>query len=446
MAGDADIEYLRTLLAASLDRATAVQDRHVELLSEHESSAGQLSEQLERGVAVLLDQQTALAEAQRSFGLLRQAEIDKGKDAAAAMRAAAKLEAQSVAAQISAAQRECAGAEQQHRARIAAREAERVAEDTEHQARLAQCDAEQQERLAAAEAGRAGQDGAHRAKLARREAELQQRLAAAEAQTAMREAEVAARLDRLEATHRAAIAEQCRVFEAGCADKEAAVVAAIAQRERAFAADCEGQRAALGKLAETEQAIQVRVAAIRQLASAEGPGRRVVLDVAGVQFTTTVAALTRCPHSVLAELWRQHQTGADAAPAPGGQATAAPGPVEVDGDPSQFHLIMTYLRRGRLPVVENIAQMQWLEAEAECGNFDFWISLDQSSRSSRRLATPHVPYIMPCCRVSGADLDADHLGAIRCCAPITNAVPDHRVQVLRARRARQAVPRCLQAA
>ena len=117
------------------------------------------------------------------------------------------------------------------------------------------------------------------------------------------------------------------------------------------------QRGALGKLKDTEQAIQARVAAIRQLGDAEGPGSRVVLDVAGTRFVTTIGAITRFPHSVIAELWQQHHARvADPNGTPDRNA------LEIDGDPSQFHLILSYLRRGRLPVVENVAQMQWLES------------------------------------------------------------------------------------
>ena len=38
------------------------------------------------------------------------------------------------------------------------------------------------------------------------------------------------------------------------------------------------------------------------------------------------------------------------------------GPVRVNGDPSLFHLILNYLRRGKLPIVTDVSQLQWLEA------------------------------------------------------------------------------------
>ena len=46
------------------------------------------------------------------------------------------------------------------------------------------------------------------------------------------------------------------------------------------------------------------------------------------------------------------------------------GPLRVDGDPSLFHLILSYLRRGKLPVVSDVSQLQWLEAEAEAYKLD----------------------------------------------------------------------------
>ncbi|KAL3901489.1 MAG: hypothetical protein SGPRY_012268, partial [Prymnesium sp.] len=69
---------------------------------------------------------------------------------------------------------------------------------------------------------------------------------------------------------------------------------------------------------------------------------------------TTIGDLTRFPHSVLATLWQQHRMSHN-----------HKGPVRVNGDPSLFHLILNYLRRGKLPIVTDVLQLQWLEAEAE---------------------------------------------------------------------------------
>ena len=149
---------------------------------------------------------------------------------------------------------------------------------------------------------------------------------------------------------------------------------------------------------------------MKAIAAASGE-TRVELDVSGTRFVTTVAAITRFPRSVLAELWHQHsvdqsrdggiaaeedaesvESAAAAFPTPPkakgkgqkrkrvaasegqpnkslrlilGRDAAVSGPLEVDGDPSLFNLILAYLRRGHLPVVQSVAQMQWLESEAE---------------------------------------------------------------------------------
>ena len=93
---------------------------------------------------------------------------------------------------------------------------------------------------------------------------------------------------------------------------------------------------------------------MRRLVAADGADAFVQLSVGGRAFETTIGHLTGFPNSVLAALWQQHRQGSD-----------PKGPMRVDGDPSLFHLILNYLRRGKLPVVTDVSQLQWLEAEAE---------------------------------------------------------------------------------
>jgi len=129
MASDADTAYLEGLLAASLDRAAEVNAYHTRAVAEQRTAADALTSELDRGVAELADQERRLTEAEARFATLRQAEVDKGRAEAAAIRAVAEQEAEAVAAQISAMQQACAENEQQHRTRIADLEAKRIAED-----------------------------------------------------------------------------------------------------------------------------------------------------------------------------------------------------------------------------------------------------------------------------------------------------------------------------
>eukprot|EP00900_Chrysochromulina_parva_P022902 jgi/Chrpa1/5245/Chrysochromulina_OHIO_Genome00019542-RA len=176
-----------------------------------------------------------------------------------------------------------------------------------------------------------------------REAEHASQMARAERERAEAEALYLERLRQREAEHEARVAQlQARGLES------------VAERERSFEASCADERARLQALAVTEAEIQARVAEMRRLAIADGPDAFVELCVGGRMFETTIGCLTRFPKSELATLWHQHRTSND-----------REGPVRIDGDPSLFHLILNYLRRGKLPIVTDVSQLQWLEAEAE---------------------------------------------------------------------------------
>ena len=128
----------------------------------------------------------------------------------------------------------------------------------------------------------------------------------------------------------------------------------VAERERRFDAECAGKRAQLQSLEVKEAEVQARLTEMQRLVATDGPDAFVQLSVGGRTFETTIGHLTRFPKSVIAALWQQHREGKD-----------PKGPMRVDGDPSLFHLILNYLRRGKLPVVTDVSQLQWLEAEAE---------------------------------------------------------------------------------
>ena len=128
----------------------------------------------------------------------------------------------------------------------------------------------------------------------------------------------------------------------------------VAKRERGFEAECSGKRARLQSLEAKEAEVQARLTEMRRLVATDGPDAFVQLCVGGRTFESTIGQLTRFPNSALAALWQQHRQGSD-----------PKGPMRVDGDPSLFHLVLNYLRRGKLPVVTDVSQLQWLEAEAE---------------------------------------------------------------------------------
>ncbi|KAL1508428.1 hypothetical protein AB1Y20_004534 [Prymnesium parvum] len=162
--------------------------------------------------------------------------------------------------------------------------------------------------------------------------------------------------------------------------EEATVYARIVQRQRRFESKCAKERARLQALTDKEEEIQARAAAMRACVAADGPDEFVELRVGGQLFETTIRSLTRFPHSVLAVLWHQHRT-----------ASGPSGPLRVDGDPSHFHLILNYLRSGKLPITKDVSQLQWLEAQAEEYKLNGKDELADLCRAQRRLNPPPQP-------------------------------------------------------
>ena len=167
-----------------------------------------------------------------------------------------------------------------------------------------------------------------------------------------------AQAERERAEAEAAYLERLRLREentmAQIAQLHAQSEESVAERERRFEAECSGKRARLQSLEAKEAEVQARLTEMRRLVATDGLDAFVQLCVGGRTFESTIGQLTRFPNSALAALWQQHRQGSD-----------PKGPMRVDGDPSLFHLILNYLRRGKLPVVTDVSQLQWLEAEAE---------------------------------------------------------------------------------
>ena len=127
----------------------------------------------------------------------------------------------------------------------------------------------------------------------------------------------------------------------------------------------------LQTLAVKEEELQKRVAEMQGLVATDGQDTFVQLRVCGQMFETTIGNLTYFPHSVLATIWHNHRKGKD-----------PEGPVRVNGDPSLFHLILEYLRcPGKLPIIADASQLQWLERQGEYYGF---IELRQLCRDASK--------------------------------------------------------------
>lgn len=85
----------------------------------------------------------------------------------------------------------------------------------------------------------------------------------------------------------------------------------------------------------------------------------VELSISGEQFSVSRKNLAQHPQSTLAVAAHSHIS------------KGVSGPVPIDGDPTHFQLVCSYLRRNKLPALfGGIKELQWLEGEAEFYNLD----------------------------------------------------------------------------
>ena len=380
MSSDADADYLAALLQSSLERAGEVEHQHGQLLEQHGRATTALTAEMDSNVAAMQQQQAALVTAQRTFHLLREAEVGKGREQAAAMLGAARQEVAGIVSKCRVMEVQRAADEADHRARLTQLKHQHHAADQAHRSAMRERELAIEERQAAATRQRDEDDrarmaqmeeeqSAHLAAIEQRRAELEQQLAARRQHMVESEAATQTRLEAFAVDHLKKVAAQQEQCTVSCAAKERTLAESIADREHAFTASCAAKTEALEALVEKEREIQSRIGEIQGLA-AEKRGTSVKLNVAGTIFETTVAALVVFPHSMLAELWHCYCTGSATG---AGEKQDSPGPMRVDGDPSQFHLILSYLRRAKvasppeaaeLPAVANVGQIQWLESEA----------------------------------------------------------------------------------
>ena len=304
---DADARALLELLKPAVERAEQVEARQQALLQRQAESAEAFTAQINETTLAAEAERARLLEARSEFDALRAAEVARGRDESDSIVAAARADEEEARARIEVLQREQAQSEAVHAAKMAQAERERAEAEAAYLGRLRKSEAD-------ATAQRAQLQAESEESVAKREADATMQIAQLQAQS-----------------------EE-----------------SVAERERRFDAECAGKRAQLQSLEVKEAEVQARLTEMQRLVATDGPDAFVQLSVGGRTFETTVGHLTRFPKSVLAALWQQHREGSDPT-----------GPMRVDGDPSLFHLILNYLRRGKLPVVADVSQLQWLEAEAE---------------------------------------------------------------------------------
>ena len=304
---DADARALLELLKPAVERAEQVEARQEALLQKQAESAAAFTAQIDEATRAAEAERARLLEARNNFDALRAVEEARVRNEMDSIITAARADEEEARARIEVLQREQAQSEAVHAAKMAQAERERAEAEAAYLERLRKCEAD-------ATAQRAQLQAQSQESVAKREADAQMQIAELQAQS-----------------------EE-----------------SVAVRERRFEAECAEKRARLQSLESKEAEVQARLAEMRRLVAADGPDAFVQLNVGGRTFETTLGHLTRFPNSVLAALWQQHREGSD-----------PKGPMRVDGDPSLFHLILNYLRRGKLPVVTDVSQLQWLEAEAE---------------------------------------------------------------------------------
>jgi chemotaxis protein histidine kinase CheA len=334
---DEDARRLLELLRPAVERAEQIGQQQQALLQRHEESAQAFAEHIGK----IKEAAEKAAETERASLLAeREAAVAQAREETIAIVAAAHAEEEAAHARIAELLQAQAQREAAHAAKLAAAEAER-------EEGIRQREAEQLERLRLREAERAAAEAEREELIRQREAEQLERLR-------LREAEHGARMDRLLQQGLESEAERDRAFEAAYAEKQ----------ER------------LQALCRKEGEILARAREMQELVRTDGEDAFVVVSVGGRQFETTIGCLTRFPHSTLAVLWHDHRTSED--------KTASP--LRVPGDPSLFHLILNHLAcPNELPVVSDVAQIQWLERESKRYGLD---DLERQCRAAyKRLDT-----------------------------------------------------------
>ena len=326
---DADARALLELLKPAVDRAEQIESRQQALLQRQTESAEAFTAQIDETTRAAAAERARLLEARSEFDALRAAEVARGKDESDSIIAAARADEDKARARVEVLQREQAQSEAAHAAKMAQAERERAEAEAAYLERLREREENTMAQIAQLHAQ---SEAAHTAKMAQAGRER------AEAE--------AAYLERLRLREENTMAQ--------IAQLHAQSEESVAKRERRFEAECSGKRARLQSLEAKEAEVQARLTEMRRLVATDGLDAFVQLCVGGRTFESTIGQLTRFPNSALAALWQQHRQGSD-----------PKGPMRVDGDPSLFHLVLNYLRRGKLPVVADVSQLQWLEAEAE---------------------------------------------------------------------------------
>ena len=117
--------------------------------------------------------------------------------------------------------------------------------------------------------------------------------------------------------------------------------------------ECKTERDNLKELQAREAVVQARLNEIKNLVANDG-NRRIVLDVRGTLFRSTLKTLCdKFPRSLIARIVSDDKNKIS------GEES-----FFIDGDPTYFHHVLTFLNRGVLPAVEGMAQLKWLEQEA----------------------------------------------------------------------------------
>ena len=157
-----------------------------------------------------------------------------------------------------------------------------------------------------------------------------------------------------ERVHRAQLEAHTAEVDAGLAKMRADHQQQIDQSKEQFAEEIAAKEGRLVVLEATEHEVQ------RRAAELAGDGTKFVeLSVSGTAFSVSLQNLAKHPQSTLAVAAHSHIS------------KELPGSVLIDGDPSHFNLVCSYLRKGVLPVTSGgNNELQWLEAEAAFYNLD----------------------------------------------------------------------------